>query len=113
MGPQDRAFRLQELRASSAEANTIHILNSWFTLDIEQAFSGEEKQWLEKSTKTVMKDSGPRNKYFSVGCFSLHFFPPSYNSHTHTQEGKLLSNSWSCSPVASPAPRRMVLINVY
>lgn len=64
----------RRLRASSAEANTIHILNSWFTLDIEQAFSGEEKQWLEKSTKTVMKDSGPRNKYFSVGCFFLYCF---------------------------------------
>ena len=75
----------RRLRASSAEANRIHTLNSWFTLDIEQAFRGEEKKWLEKSTKTVTKDSGPRNKYFPVGYFLFTVsFPLLYNLHTHT-----------------------------
>ena len=76
----------RRLRASSVGADTIHILNSWLTLDIEQAFRGEGKKWLEKSTKSITKDSGPRNKYFPVDYFLFTVsFPLLCNSHTHTE----------------------------
>ena len=68
MGPQDRVYRLSgKVRASSGPINAGCMVNSRFTLDIEQAFGGETKKQPERSTRTCHQGLRAQKQILSSG----------------------------------------------
>lgn len=92
--------------ASSGGVNTIHIANSWFTLDMEQTiwWKGQEL------TGVVNQDLSQWTQGPETTGFLFTLFPSFNNSHL-IQEGKILSKFVLFS-AACPALKR-VEVNEY
>lgn len=65
----------RKARVSSGPVNAAHVVSSWLTLDIEQAFGGGAKKWPEGSTGTCHQGLKSEKQILSIGyLFTLLFF---------------------------------------